>query len=173
LEAMIKQKTFREDLYFRVKVITVNLPPLRERREDIPLLIDHFLGKIAQENKAPRLRIDRELMALLTRYDWPGNVRELENQVYRLALFASGDSLTLQDAQGDVEFFGKVNLPGTRGVDTGITRDDLQRALNQANGNRDEAARILGVSRATFFRKLKQFEIGQKRPRLVRPPHTA
>ena len=112
-------------------------------------------------------------MALLTRYDWPGNVRELENQVYRLALFASGDSLTLKDAQGDVEFFGKVTLPGTRGVDTGLTRDDLQRALNQANGNRDEAARILGVSRATFFRKLKQFQIGQKRPRLVRPPHSA
>ena len=173
LEAMIKQKTFREDLYFRLKVITVKLPPLRERREDIPLLIDHFLTKIARENKNPKLRVDWELMALLTRYDWPGNVRELENQVYRLALFASGDSLTLKDAQGDVEFFGKVTLPGTRGVDTGLTRDDLQRALNQANGNRDEAARILGVSRATFFRKLKQFQIGQKRPRLVRPPHSA
>ncbi len=89
------------------------------------------------------------------------------------ALFASGDTLTLQDAQGDTEFFGKVTLPGTRGVDTGITRDDLQRALNQANGNRDEAAKLLGVSRATFFRKLKQFQVGQKRPRLVRPPHSA
>ncbi len=173
LEAMIKQKTFREDLYFRLNVITVKLPPLRERREDIPLLIDHFLAKISQENKTPRLRVDGELMALLTRYAWPGNVRELENQVYRLALFASGDTLTLQDAQGDTEFFGKVTLPGTRGVDTGITRDDLQRALNQANGNRDEAAKLLGVSRATFFRKLKQFQVGQKRPRLVRPPHSA
>jgi Nif-specific regulatory protein len=173
LEAMIKQKSFREDLYFRLKVITVKLPALRERREDIPLLVDHFLAKIAHENKTPKLRIDRELMAVLTRYDWPGNVRELENQVYRLALFASGDGLNLQDAQADTEFFGKVTLPGTRGVDTGLTRDDLQRALNQANGNRDEAARILGVSRATFFRKLKQFQIGQKRPRLVRPPHTA
>src|SRR5436189_7807 len=150
LEAMIKQKAFREDLYFRLKVITVKLPPLRERREDVPLLIDHLLAKIAHENRTPKLRVDRDLMALLTRYDWPGNVRELENQVYRLALFASGDSLTLKDAQGDVEFFGKVTLPGTRGVDTGLTRDDLQRALNQANGNRDEAARILGVSRATF-----------------------
>jgi DNA-binding NtrC family response regulator len=173
LEAMIKQKAFREDLYFRLKVITVKLPSLSERRDDIPLLVDHFLTRIARENNSPKLRVDRDLMTVLTRYDWPGNVRELENQVYRLALFASGDGLTLQDAQADVEFFGKVNLPGTRGVDTGITRDDLQRALNQANGNRDEAARILGVSRATFFRKLKQFQIGSKRPRLVRPPHTA
>ncbi|OLD63152.1 MAG: hypothetical protein AUI47_10280 [Acidobacteria bacterium 13_1_40CM_2_68_5] len=173
LEAMIKQKAFREDLYFRLKVITVKLPTMRERREDVPLLIDHFLAKIAHENKTPKLRVDRDLMALLTRYDWPGNVRELENQVYRLALFAGGDTLTLHDAQSDTEFFGKVTLPGTRGADTRLTRDDLQRALNQANGNRDEAARILGISRATFFRKLKQFELGQKRPRLVRPPHTA
>jgi len=100
-------------------------------------------------------------------------VRELENEVYRLALFATGDTLTVQDAQNDAEFFSKVLLPGTRGVDTGVTRDDVQRALNQANGNRDEAAKILGVSRATFFRKLKQFQFDQKRPRLVRPPHSA
>src|SRR2546425_611592 len=173
LEAMIKQKAFREDLYFRLKVITVKLPPLRERREDIPLLIDHFLAKISQENKTPKLRVDRDLMALLTRYDWPGNVRELENQVYRLALFAGGDTLTLHDAQSDVEFFGKVNLPGTRGADTRRTRDDIQRALKQANANRDEAARILGISRATFFRKVKQFQMGQKHPRLLRPPHSA
>ncbi len=173
LEAMIKQKAFREDLYFRLKVITVKLPPLRERREDIPLLLDHFLAKIAQENKTPKLRVDRELMTLLTRYDWPGNVRELENQVYRLALFAADDTLSLQDAQSDTEFFGKVNLPGTRGADTRLSREDVQRALSQANGNRDEAAKILGISRATFFRKLKQFQIGQKRPRLVRPPHSA
>ena len=170
---MIKQKTFREDLYFRLKVITVRLPSLCERREDVPLLIDHFLAKIAQENKTPKLRVDPELMALLARYDWPGNVRELENQVYRLALFANGDTLTLQDAKADSEFYGKVTVPPARGADTGITRDDLQRALNQANGNRDEAARLLGISRATFFRKLKLLGVGQKRPRLVRPPHSA
>jgi two-component system, NtrC family, response regulator HydG len=173
LESMIKQKMFREDLYFRLKVITVKMPPLRERREDIPLLVDHFLGKIAAENKAPKLRIDRDLNALLSRYDWPGNVRELENEVYRLALFATGDTLTLQDAQNDPEFISRLTVPGTRGVDTGVTSEDVQRALAQANGNRDQAARILGVSRATFFRKLKQFQIAQKRPRLVRPPHSA
>ena len=112
-------------------------------------------------------------MTLLTRYDWPGNVRELENQMERLALFANGDTLTLQDARNDSEFHGKVSAPGARAADTALTRDDLQRALTQANGNRDEAARILGISRATFFRKLKLLGVGQKRPRLVRPPHSA
>jgi Nif-specific regulatory protein len=173
LEAMIEQKNFREDLYFRLKVITVKLPSLRERREDIPLLVDHFLSKIALENKRPKLRVEPELMNLLTRYDWPGNVRELENQMERLALFANGDSLTLQDARNDGEFYGKVSAPAARGSDTAITRDDLLRALTQANGNRDEAARLLGVSRATFFRKLKLLGVGQRRPRLVRPPHSA
>ncbi len=165
LEAMIKEKTFRQDLYFRLNVITVKLPPLRDRKDDIPLLVDHFLGKIARENKTPKLRVDRALMAMLTRYHWPGNVRELENQIYKLALFASGDALTLADAEHDTEFRGKVTAPGTRGVATGVNRDDLTRALAEAKGNRDEAARVLGISRATMFRKLKQFDIGQKRAR--------
>ena len=173
LQLLVQRGEFREDLYYRLNVINIKLPPLRERREDIPLLVDHFLAKIAGENKTPKLRIDRDLNTLLSRFEWPGNVRELENEVYRLALFATRDTLTVQDAQNDAEFFGKVSLPGTRGVDTGITRDDIQRALNQANGNRDEAAKILHVSRATFFRKLKQFQFDQKRPRLVRPPHSA
>ena len=152
----------------------MKLPPVRERREDVPTLVDHFLGKIAQENKTPKLRVDPELMTILARYDWPGNVRELENQVYRLALFASGDTLTAQDARNDSEFLGRTALPELRATDSGgFTRDDLQRALSQANGNRDEAAKILGISRATFFRRLKQFEIGQRRPRLGRPPHLA
>ncbi|HEU4402459.1 MAG TPA: sigma 54-interacting transcriptional regulator, partial [Candidatus Polarisedimenticolia bacterium] len=149
LEAMIKERKFREDLYFRLKVISVTLPALRERREDIPLLVDHFLGRVAQENKSPKLRLEPVLMSVLTRYDWPGNVRELENQVYKLALFAAGDTITLDDARHDVEFYSKLNVPGARGVDTGVTREEIDRALGEAKGNRDEAARLLGISRAT------------------------
>jgi transcriptional regulator with GAF, ATPase, and Fis domain/predicted ATPase/predicted Ser/Thr protein kinase len=175
LEAMIKAKTFRQDLYFRLNVITVKLPALRDRKDDIPLLVDHSLGKIAQENRTPKLRVDGALMAMLTRYDWPGNVRELENQIYKLALFASGDTLTLADAEHDEEFRSKVAAPGTRGVDSRVTRDDLTRALAETKGNRDEAARRLGISRATLFRKLKQFDIAQKHaaPRPARRTHPA
>jgi Nif-specific regulatory protein len=179
LEAMIKQKTFREDLYFRLNVVNVRIPPLRERREDIPLLVDHFLGKIAAENKTAKLRVDAALMGRLTRHDWPGNVRELENQIYRLALFARGDALTLEDASHDSEFITKIGdadragSPGDRGVERGITSEDIRRALSEANGNRDEAARLLGISRATMFRKLKQFKITETRPRPARRPHPA
>ncbi len=175
LEQMIRDKKFREDLYFRLKVLSVKIPALRDRREDLPLLVDHFLGKIARENNAAKLRIDPQLMAVLTRYEWPGNVRELENEVYRLALFASGDTLTLDDARNDAEFFEKVNLPGTRGVDTGVTRLEIEEALSKVKGNRVEAARILGISRATMFRKLRQYDLRpnkKPRPRAARrPPH--
>ncbi len=173
LEAMTRQKTFREDLYFRLNVITVKLPPLRDRREDIPLLVDHFLGRIARENKTPKLRVDPALISVLTHHDWPGNVRELENQVYKLALFTSGDTLTLEDARHDEEFVRTFHPPGAKGIESGITREDLERALSEHRGNRDAAARHLGISRATMFRKLKQFEIEPKRPaRPIRRPHT-
>ncbi len=172
LEAMVKARTFREDLYFRLKVITVRIPALRDRRDDVPLLVDHFLGKIARENNGTKLRVDPALMALLTRYDWPGNVRELENQVYRLALFASGDTLALRDAKNDVEFYDKVTVPGTRGVETSVTRTEVEQALSRAKGNRVEAARLLGISRATMFRKLKLFELDEKPARHeARRPH--
>ncbi len=170
LESMIKEKTFREDLFFRLNVIVVNLPPVRERKEDIPLLVDHFLGKVARENGTPKLRVDPNLMVLLTRYAWPGNVREIENQVYKLALFASGDTLTLDDARNDPDFFSKVVAPGSRGTDTGVTREDIQRALASTGGNREAAARLLGISRATMFRKLRQFEDAPKRPAPPRRP---
>ena len=170
LDEMIREKKFRQDLYFRLNGITVRLPGLRERREDIPLLVDHFLGNLAKENKTPKLRVEPTLTAALSRYDWPGNVRELENQVYRLALFATGDTLTREDAENDVEFSQKIGLGGTRGVDSGITREDLERALSEARGSRDQAARILNISRATMFRKLKQFQVGKRQARPARRP---
>ncbi len=174
LQAMMREKKFREDLFYRLNVVTVRIPSLRERRDDIPLLVDHFLVRLAEKNKSPRLRIDGALLADLMRYDWPGNVRELENQVYRLALFAGGETLTLTDARHDAEFMTRMAGPGSgaggRGAGGGsLTADDLQRALSQAGGNRDEAARILGVSRATFFRRQKEFKIAD-RPRPSPPP---
>ena len=168
LETMVKEKAFREDLYFRLNVISVKLPALRDRRDDIPLLVDHFLTKVANENKTLRLRVDPGLMSNMMRYGWPGNVRELENQVYKLALFCAGDTLTLEEARHDPEFFAKISGLVARAADGALTRDDLERALAEAKGSRDEAARLLGISRATMFRRLKQLRINQPAPRPAR-----
>jgi Nif-specific regulatory protein len=159
LEALIKEKKFREDLYFRLNVISLKLPALKDRREDMPLLVDHFLSRIAEENRTAKLRVEPGLMALLSRYDWPGNVRELENQISRLALFATGDTLTLEDAKQDADFYRKATLPPTKGTEAGLSRKEIEKALNDAGGNREEAARILGISRATLFRKLKLLDL--------------
>jgi Nif-specific regulatory protein len=161
LEAMVRQKTFREDLYYRLKGVSVTLPPLRDRREDIPLLVDHFLANLAKENGTPRLRFAAPLLRELSRRTWPGNVRELENSVYRLALFASGSVLTLEDAQQDSSFVEDANTPlhsggAAPGRTAPVTKDDLKRAIESANGNRNEAAKLLGMSRATFFRRMKE-----------------
>ncbi|HKQ97464.1 MAG TPA: sigma 54-interacting transcriptional regulator, partial [Candidatus Polarisedimenticolia bacterium] len=164
LESMVRQKTFREDLYYRLKGVSVTLPPLRDRREDIPLLVDHFLGMLAKENGSKRLRFEAALLREMSRRVWPGNVRQLENSVYRLALFASGPVLTLEDAQQDTSFVEEGSAPllsgtalgGSSGRPAPVTKDDLRKALDSVNGNRNEAAKLLGMSRATFFRRLKE-----------------
>jgi len=168
LEAMVRQITFREDLYYRIKGVSVTLPPLRDRREDVPLLVDHFLVKLARENNTPRLRVEPALLRELSLRRWPGNVRELENTVYRLALFATGDVLTLEDARQDTGF-AEDSAGTTHAVTpveplTGpVTRTTLRKAIAAANGNRLEAARLLGISRATLFRRLK--ELGAEDPK--------
>jgi Nif-specific regulatory protein len=160
LEAMVRQRTFREDLYYRLKGVSVTLPPLRERREDVPLLVDHFLAKLARENGASRLRVEPALLRELSLRRWPGNVRELENTVYRLALFASGETLTLEDARQDAGFLeepksGDAAPTPVEPLSGPLTRHTLKRAIAAAHGNRNEAARLLGISRATIFRRLK------------------
>jgi transcriptional regulator with GAF, ATPase, and Fis domain len=164
LEAMVRERKFREDLYYRLKGVSVTLPALRERREDVPLLVDHFLTKLARENNTTRLRAEPALLRELSLRRWPGNVRELENTVYRLALFASGDTLTLDDARQDAGFAEETasahaaaapmeSLAGP------VTRATLKRAIAAAHGNRNEAARLLGISRATIFRRLKDLGV--------------
>jgi len=168
LEAMVRQRTFREDLYYRLKGVSVTLPPLRDRREDVPLLVDHFLVKLARENSTSRLRVEPALLRELSLRRWPGNVRELENTVYRLALFANGDVLTLEDARQDAGFTeesaGATPAAAPMEPLTGpVTRATLKKAIAAANGNRQEAARLLGISRATIFRRLK--ELGAEEPK--------
>jgi DNA-binding NtrC family response regulator len=102
LEAMVKAKTFREDLYYRLNVVRIKMPPLRERREDIPQIVDFCLQNLVKQKKARVAKVSPEAMAMLARYEWPGNVRELENLVYRAAVIAQGDAILVKDLPPEV-----------------------------------------------------------------------
>jgi len=156
LEEMIREEEFREDLYYRLNVVKIELPPLRERREDIPLLVRHFLSRLSGEQR--EFKVDPELMRFLELHDWPGNVRQLSNCLESMVVMAHGDVLTMDDLPGSFRRNGSSNehfeLP------SGTTLEDLEHAavlqtLEQFDGNRTHAARALGISVRTLQRKLK------------------
>jgi transcriptional regulator with GAF, ATPase, and Fis domain len=151
---------FREDLLYRLQVLAIQLPPLRERPEDIPLLIDHLLERIAGERGRPAPPMEREAREALERYEWPGNVRQLENTLQRLVLLAGEAPITRAELERDAAFRPLLaRTGGAEGqvfsLDDGV-REQLRQALKAAGGNRERAARMLGISRATIYRKIKQ-----------------
>ena len=164
LEQMIKDKLFREDLFYRLNVVRIPLPPLRERKEDIPLLVDHFLTKAARDSGAPPKRIDMGTLQLLLRYAWPGNVRELENEILRLAVLCPGEVITQRDLMDNAELYDKITSLDDAQAFTRLEeleRLQIEKALMEAGGNRARAADLLGISRATIFRKLRKYNFPQ------------
>lgn len=164
LEQLVKEKRFREDLYFRLHVVTIHLPPLRERREDIPLLCDHFLRRFAEENKKPIEGFTPEVMEILVSYDWPGNVRELRNAVERMVVLARGPRLGVRELPPEI----RQTVPGhSSSLPAGLRRMTLQEAerrliveaLKHNRGNRTRAAQQLGISRRTLLRKIKEYHL--------------
>ena len=163
LEDEVQRGRFREDLYFRINVVTIRLPPLRERPEDIPLLVDHFLSKYAQRESRPESGVTDAAMELLRRYGWAGNVRELENVVERaLALSKSGIILP-SDLPAEVH--GGEDRPPAQGasslVDDRPTLAELEQRyisliLQEEGGNKKRAAEILGIDRRTLYRTLER-----------------
>ena len=164
LAQMVQEGTFREDLYYRLNVIQVPLPPLRARREDIPPLTQHFLKRYSPDRT---VHVSQEAMRALMAFDWPGNVRQLENAVERaVALSLGRDEIEVGDlppelsAEGDVPVApvggfpdDGVSLPGYL---ASIERDLIERALERTGGNRNKAAALLGVKRTTLVEKLKR-----------------
>ncbi len=177
LEEEVRKGRFREDLYFRLAVLSLHLPPLRERREDIPLLCEHFLRKYGTELKTEARAISKGALDLLLRYDWPGNVRELENVIYEAMVLADGpvidehglpSRLRGEIAAEEGEDHGLA--PGARTAGDSLReaaqaaaesaeRVLIEKALLEAGGNRTLAARKLGVSRKTLFNKMKSLGI--------------
>ncbi len=158
VDAMVADGQFREDLYYRLNVVNLQLPPLRERREDILLLVDHFLRDLAQRLGRPVLSIAAPLREFLETYDWPGNIRQLRNALESMAVLASGDQLTLDDLPATLHDSCLRN--NNLSIPPGMSLEDLQREaaeqmLAKHKGNRTHAAAALGISVRTLQRKLK------------------
>jgi DNA-binding NtrC family response regulator len=166
LEAEYQKGTFRKDLYFRLNVVTVHLPSLRDRRSDIPLLVNWFLD---QSDLASSLQVTHAAMKCLLHYDWPGNVRELENCMERAIALGDHKMIDVADLPPNVSAAptagdgGKL-ASGTPGLSTtdleDIERATIERVFEQVNGDKVLAGRMLGISRATLYRKLKRYNIG-------------
>ena len=162
LESEVSANRFREDLFWRLNVIALRVPALRERPFDIPLLVEHFISKTAERNRTEPLRVSREALAVLTAYAWPGNVRELENAIERAAAFSSGAEITAADLPERVRASGEAAGLVARAASRRLTLDELEReyiieTLRHTGGNKSRAAELLGLDRKTLYRKLDEY----------------
>jgi two-component system nitrogen regulation response regulator GlnG len=181
LEEQIEEKKFREDLYYRLNVLRIHLPPLRERKEDIPLLVRYFLKRIAaRQGLAKAKQISDPALKLLTDYGWPGNVRELENNVQRATVHASGDIILPKDIEWHAISTERRDegAPGRASLEAAMEtlfnqaltdkefkllanmeRYMIARALSKTGGNQVQAAKLLGITRATLRKRIEKFKI--------------
>jgi DNA-binding NtrC family response regulator len=161
LESMVKEGKFREDLYYRIHVVLIELPPLRERREDIALLARNFLKEFARENGKSELNFSSRVEDMLVQYPWPGNVRQLRTAVEHGVVMCRGKEIQPGDLPPDVRQFVTTNTAPA--VDTlnlqEIEKHSIRQALQSCGGNRTEAAKTLGISRRTLHRKLHEYQI--------------
>jgi DNA-binding NtrC family response regulator len=163
LEMMIKEGTFRQDLYFRLAVVPLDLPPLRERQGDIPALANHFLEKKNKKNKKTIKGFHPETLSIFMRYNWVGNIRELENTIERAVILCLGDQITPKELPP--KFFPDTDFPTTSDFTSrGWTLRDMERemiraTLNDTNNNKSLAAKELGIARQTLLNKIKEYNL--------------
>jgi two-component system nitrogen regulation response regulator GlnG len=187
LEQAVAEKQFREDLFYRLNVVRLRVPPLRERRPDIPLLVDYFLQKFAAKNKQPVKAVTDETLRALQNYDWPGNVRELENVVHRALVVSKGDAILSADLPEEISRQPRAEMrePGAPALDAAsvaiagdtasiartlfdmarrdpklkvipfLEREMVIHALKETKGNQVQAAKILGITRATLRKRIE------------------
>ena len=161
LEELVRAKRFREDLYFRLNVVRIYLPPLRERRDDVPLLIEHFLAEFNRIHGKSLKAVTPDARRILYRYGWPGNVRELKNCIEAMVVTARGEVLDAGDLPPNIAA-APPQSGGTEGISPGMPMDDVERihimaTLEMAKGNREEAARLLKIGERTLYRKLDKY----------------
>ena len=167
LRAALEQGSFREDLYYRLNVVPINIPPLRERKEDIPYLVDHFVERFARESGKPLRGITPAAQKALMEFHWPGNVRELENIIERAVALSSGDVIDVADIRLDLSPMKAGAAPATNAVafpPEGTTLEQfedeiIKEALRRAGGNKSQAARLLGLSRNALRYRLSKMGV--------------
>ena len=162
LEKEVKEGRFREDLYYRLNVVPLLLPPLRERREDIPPLADHFLAIYREKNRKPVRGISGKALDLLIRYDWPGNIRELENCIERAVILSREEVIVPADFPPPILMLSQEDRTDGFAIPSGISLEEVERVLivktlDETGGNRTRASEILGINRRTLQNKLKQY----------------
>jgi len=162
IKSLILEGRFREDLFYRLKVIDIELPPLRERREDLPLLAQYFINKFSQEIKKSASGISEEALKYLLNYSWPGNVRELENVIQRAITLAQHEIILPEDLPASMVEKTEGNLvekafQGKYTIDQ-LEKEYIRKVLTEVGGNKSKAGEILGFDRKTLYRKLEQIE---------------
>jgi len=162
IQKMVQEGKFREDLFYRLNVVTITLPPLRDRLDDIPMLVDYFLKEITQQKHTAPRRVSREVMSRFQSYPWPGNVRELHNTLESMMVLADGEIMTEKDLPERI-IAGSPAAPPHPDIPAGLSMEELERlaitkALDQCAGNRTHAAGRLGISVRTLQRKLRQYQ---------------
>ncbi|HEX6961971.1 MAG TPA: sigma 54-interacting transcriptional regulator, partial [Lacipirellula sp.] len=174
LRQMVEEGRFREDLFYRLHVINIYLPPLRERKDDIPLLAHHFLEKYSQENGKEGLELTAEALDLMMAYDWPGNVRELENVMERAVVLSSGSRIGADLIPDHVRSSPPFQIPrfvvppegiSFKEVITSVEKRLIESTLEAAGGVQKRAAELLGIKPTTLNEMIKRYEIGPRRRR--------
>jgi len=161
LEHAVSQGAFRRDLYFRLNVLSLKIPPLRERRQDVPLLAQYFLDRMARETGQERVLSD-DAMKVMLAYDWPGNVRELENCLERACAFTTGPMIHVSDLPTSIHGVGVTEAGNGDGSSKILPIAEMERqsiltTIAQLNGDKLLAARMLGIGKTTLYRKLKEY----------------
>jgi PAS domain S-box-containing protein len=163
LEQKVQNGEFREDLYYRLKVLNIPVPPLRKKKDDIPMLVDFFCRHYSREFKKEILGVSNEVMKLFMNYEWPGNVRELKHALEHGCLLSPGGEVNIDDLPLElIEYSQTEKLALKPGRPRELTQEHLEEALNQARGNKARAAELLGIHRKTLYRKLHQLGLPLK-----------
>lgn len=158
LAEMIKEGTFREDLYYRLRVVKIEVPPLRERKEDLPQLVNSFLAEFANTHGKPVTKLSDEVMKLISLYSWPGNIRELRNCIESSVVMARSDTLTIDDIPEYLTYKAtEVELDDTGGLLHKMERQTITEVLDKTAGDKVKAAKILGIGLRTLYRKLDKW----------------